>query len=383
MKMPRILNVRRLSRFSIVLSATAAAGAMLTGCETGPQVVSAEKRASAVVPQHESYAQFGYRVEWRGFPTMTTGEVVERMEILDDLVAVQESGSVLTVLETRSGERRWSDPVASPLTKFVGLTRHDKNIIVSSESDAFFYDADTGALQTKQKLSQVVNTRPIVIGPLMVYGCSNGQVLAHNTLSGYRQWGSFLDDAIEIDPVRMNDDGVIGIVARSGDLLILNGEHGFAYGRNRMFGGTDVSLAASETTLFVASTDHSLYAFNREGASESWRKRTDAPLKFAPAYHDGKVYCDMGGDGVCAFEAYAGSRVWTNPKLHGTVIGMRKSRLMVWDGATASLINPGDGSVVESVKLDNVAMIKSDNFVDGNLYLASASGVVTKLVPRN
>ncbi|MFN7019940.1 MAG: PQQ-binding-like beta-propeller repeat protein [Phycisphaerales bacterium] len=358
-------------------------GGLLAACESGvSRTVSAEKRAAAVLPQHEEYAKFGYRVDWRGFPIMTEGETIEQMEILGDVVAVQDSGSVLSILETRSGERRWSDPVAGPLTRFVGIVRSDKSIIVSSESEAFFFDSDTGALQDKQKLAQVVNTRPLKVGPILVYGCSNGQILGHLTLNGFRQWGSFLSDAIEADPVQLNDEGVIGVVCRSGDVLILNGAQGFAYGRNRMFGGTDARLAASDSTLFVASTDHSLYAFSRDGASLSWRQRTDAPLKFSPTYHDGKVYCDMGRDGLCCFEAYAGGRIWSNSSVHGTVIATRNSRLLVWDGSTVTLVNPADGSVFASAPLPDVSIIKTDRFEDGNIYLAAPIGVVTKLTPR-
>jgi outer membrane protein assembly factor BamB len=290
---------------------------------------------------------------------------------------------VLTVLEARSGERRWSDPVATTLTKFVGTIRDGKRLIVSSQSQAFFYDVETGALQDKQKLAHVVGTRPVQVGPILVYGCTNGQVLGHLLLNGFKQWGSFLNGAIETDPVAMGDTGLVGIVSSAGDVLILNAAAGGqAQGRSSMYAGTDVPLAASDVMLFVASKDHSLYGFSAEGAGQIWRKRTDAPLKFAPMFFDGKVYCDMGDAGLTCFEAVTGKEVWSDKNVHGTVVAMHNKRLLAWDGATATLVDPADGARVDSANLQNVSIIKTDKFVDGNVYLAAPMGVVTKLVPK-
>jgi outer membrane protein assembly factor BamB len=304
------------------------------------------------------------------------------MQVLGDVLAVQETGATVSVLETRSGERRWTDPVANPLTRFVGLNRDGKRLIVSSQSQAYFYDVDTGALLTKQNFEMVVNTRPVQVGEILVYGTATGQVLGHLMLNGFRQWGSTTRGPIEVDPVELGDSGVVALASRDGDLVILDGLTGTGRGRARIYDGPEAPLAASDDTVFVASLDHSLYAFGADGAQELWRIRTEAPLRKAPVYFNGTVCCDMGESGMTCYDARSGKQQWTNKSVHGTVIAVRNSRLVVWDGRTATTLDPVRGGTVDSVELKDVDLIRTDKFVDGNLYLASTAGVVTKLTPR-
>jgi outer membrane protein assembly factor BamB len=139
--------------------------------------------------------------------------------------------------------------------------------------------------------------------------------------------------------------------------------------------------------MFVASLDHSLYAFSPASPTPVWRHRTDTPLRHEPAYHNGVVYCAVDGTGLVAFDARGfngnAKELWTSPGVIGTVVGMRKGRLLVWTGTEGILIDPADGSIVDRATLSKVNMLKTDAFVDGNLYAVSEDGVVVKLLPKN
>lgn len=355
----------------------------LVACETDVhKAMTPEERAAATPLQYDAYATLGYRVEWRGFPAVSPGQQIARMQPLGDVLAVQESGATVSVLETRSGELRWSDPVGNPLSRFVGLNRDGKRLIVSGQSQAYFYDIDTGALLAKQNFELVVNTRPVQVGEILVYGTANGQVLGHLMLNGFRQWGSTLRGAIEVDPVELGDTGVVALASRDGDVAILDGLTGTGRGRARIYDGPQAPMAASDDSVFIASLDHSLYAFGVDGARELWRIRTEAPLRQAPTYHDGRVYCDMGETGLTCYDARSGKQQWANDHIHGAVVAVRNARLVVWDGHTASTLDPARGGTIDSVELKGVTLVRTDKFVDGNLYMASDAGVVTKLTPR-
>ena len=359
----------------------------MTGCESAPKVEPSTPEArAATVPVHtEEYAKLGYRIDWRGFPTVFPGETVRFFNVSGDVVMVQDTAGVLSIIEDRNGERRWSDQPAHRLTKFTGNIRDNNRIICSSESEAYFFDIETGNLVDKQRLEKVVNTRPVKVGDVLVYGCSDGQVLGHLTLNGFRQWGSTLDGVVEADPVRFGDSEIVGLVSSRGEVLIVNATTGFSQGRGRIFAGPGSSLGRSDTTLFVASLDHSLYAINRDDGSQLWRYRTEEPLRSAPVFHDGVVYCDLGTPGMTAFSSSSGDVLWQTKDVHGTLIAVRKGRLIFWNPstATATTVDPARGSVIDTVKLDRVVFLRSQPFVDGNLYGASANGVVFKLVPRN
>ncbi|MBX3402607.1 MAG: PQQ-binding-like beta-propeller repeat protein [Phycisphaeraceae bacterium] len=369
---------------AVLLSLVSAAG----GCETDGQPAAAaspEARAASVPVHTSEYATLGYRIEWRGFPTMFAGERVRFAEVLGDLVMVQDTAGVVSAIEVRSGERRWSDQPAQRLTKYTGMTREGNRVIVASESEVFFYDSETGNLLDKQRLERVVNTRPMKIGEVLVFGCSDGQVLGHLTVNGFRLWGSGLDGAITADPVRFGDTDAVALVSSRGEILVTDGRTGNGMGRARIFGGPGAPLAASDSSLFIASVDHSLYAFSRDRAAQLWRHRTEEPLRRAPAFYEGRVYCDLGGPGLTAFDSGSGSILWQNKNVRGEVVAMRKGRLVVWDNATstATLVDPARGETIESVKLDRIVHLRADQFVDGPLYAVSANGVVAKLVTRN
>ena len=358
---------------------------LVSGCATssaGPKPTTPQQRADSTPSQAEQWAKLGYRLEWRGFPTMLPGETVRFLDILGDVIAVQESAGVVSALEARSGQTRWSDQTAGRLTKFVGNVRAGDRLLVTSETEVYFYDIATGNLKNKQRLAQVVNTTPVKVNDILVYGCANGQILGHYTINGFRAWGSGLTGSIESNPL-MLASGRVAICSTTGELVILDGQSGLSQGRAKMFGGPGAPLASSDVMLYVASSDQSLYAYNADNGSQVWRKRTDAPLAAKPVLHDGRLYCDLGGKlGLTCMEPGNGKEVWHNEKVSGEVVAIRNKRLVVWDGTTASTLDTVKGVVIESVKLDNVALIKADALVDGNLYAATSNGIVSKLSPK-
>lgn len=377
-------STRLLTASALVLAAG------LAGCSSGSSArpTSAEARANATPVALDDYAKLGYRLEWRGFPTMLPGEHVTRVETLGDAVVAQESAGVVTVLEARTGATRWTDQPAGRLTKFVGILRSDAVLLVSSESEVFFYDMATGTLKNKQRLAQVVNTKPVRVGDMLVYGCANGQILGHLTLNGFRAWGSGLVGSIEVDPV-LTGNGNVAVCSTTGELAIVDPQSGLSQGRAKMFSGPGAPIGLSDTALYFASEDHSLYAIGSESATSIWRKRTDAPLRTKPVFWAGKVYCDMGegevaggGGGLTCYEAVSGKMAWSNPNLHGEVIGLRNKRLVVWDGTSVSTIQPEDGEVVESVKMPGVTILKTDKFDNGSLYAATSTGLLIRLTPK-
>ena len=384
-----ILNRRshRSLPFAAVAGLVLAWSGALAGCESDQsmQPTSPDERAAAVPVHTEQYAKLGYRIDWRGFPTIYPGANLKFLNVSGDAIMAQDSAGVLSLLEDRSGERRWSDQPSQPLTKFTGNIRDGNRIICSSESEAFVFDIETGNLLDKQRLEKVVNSRPVKIGDILVYGCSDGQVLGHLTLNGFRQWGSGLDGSVEADPVQFGDSTAVALVSSRGEVLVVDGITGYSMGRGRIFSGPGAPLGASDSTLFVASLDHSLYAINRDNAAIVWRHRTEEPLRSAPVQHDGVVYCDLGSPGLTAFNSGTGKIIWENKSAHGVLIAVRKGRLVFWDASTstATTVDPKRGDTIDTVTLDKVKFLRAQPFVDGNLYGASANGVVFKLVPRN
>jgi len=378
-------TARKVARI-VVGALVGAAGLLGQACSSdGPLYVTPIQRAEAFKFDRDAYTRLGYRQEWTGFPTLTRGAHVTSMDILGDVVVVQESSNLLSVLEAGNGATRWFEQVANPLTRFVGNTRDGSRILSCSESEAFFFDVDTGTLVDKHSLDKLVNTRPVLVGDTMVFGTAAGEIYAQNKTVGFRVWGNSISGNIRTNPAVLGS--LLAFVSDAGEVIMIDGSTGAGQMRTQIYTGCDVEPVASDSLVFIASLDHSLYAFSPSQPQPVWRQRTDAPLRQKPTYHDGRVYCSLEGTGLVAFDARGENghprKLWTAAGVGGTVIGVRGGRLLAWDGENAVLLNPDDGSVVESVKLDNVAQLKSDTFVDGNLYAVSNDGVVLKMLPRN
>jgi outer membrane protein assembly factor BamB len=360
-----------------------ATGCASSGSDAG-RVVSAKERNERFTPATDAYTKLGYRHVWTGFPTISAGARVESLDVFDNIVAVQESAGVLSVLEADSGVTRWSDQLGNPLTKFLGVERDDGRLICTSETEAYFLDLDTGTLVGKQRLEKVGNTKPELVGDLLVYATSSGEIFGQMKGQGFRAWGASLPGTVVVNPARMGD--TLGFVSSTGDVLFIDGATGAGFVRSKMYMGTLVQPAASAELMFVASQDQSLYAFSPASVAPVWRHRTNVPLRSRPTYHDGTVYCTINGEGLTAFNEFGdggrGDIKWAAKDVNGSVIGVRAGRLLVWNGTDACLVDPANGELVERVSLPDAGLLTTDSFVDGNLYMATPDGLIVKLAPR-
>jgi hypothetical protein len=368
--------------------AAAVAAVLAAGCESKRSAVSAEARAAAVKVDPDAYATLGYRLEWRGFPAMNEGGRMTFMEVLGDVVACQESSSLVTLLDARSGMVRCSDQLANPLTKFVGINRWGSRIVISSETDAYFLSADTCTLVDRHDLGKVVTTRPALVAGLLCYGTATGEIVGHMAERAINLWGNSTVGDIVANPLAIGT--MVAFVSQGGEVVILDATTGSSLGRARLEGGVAPDdaiggpMAASDTSLFVASLDQSLYGFDLRTGRRLWRVRTDTPLRTHPVYHDGVLYCDLPSQGLTAFDPGTGRTLWVARGVPGTAVAVRRGRLIVFDRASSSAVtlDPASGDTIDRARLPGVTIIRTDQFRDGNLYTGTANGVVSKFVPR-
>jgi outer membrane protein assembly factor BamB len=368
-----------------------AASLWLGGCgygllfdKTGP--MTPEERIAQFPKDHDAYAKLGYRWDWTGFPVVGEHEnPVAFIEAFDDIVVVLDDRSRVTVLEAKTGARRWANELAGPLTKFVGIYRKGDRVYVSSEADLYILSADTGTLLDRQSLERVVSTPPVPVGNTVIYGTAVGEVYAHLVTASVKAWGNAATSSIEEGLALIGGDeggGVIGAISQVGEVLMIDALSGARVGSNRIFAGVATSPVASDSMLYVASLDQSIYAFDPNGGRRVWRYRTNRPLRQQPVYHDGTLYCGLEGEGLYAFDSANGDVQWVAKDVTGTVLGITKGRLIVWNGSEATIIDPQRGDVIDRVPLDHVAGLSLDGFEGGDMYMVTDLGLVLKLVPR-
>jgi len=324
-----------------------------------------------------------YRLEWSGFSARVEGGRLAQIDLVGDVIAVQDSSSVLSVLSTSTGEVRWATRLATPLTKFVGSFRDGKRLVTCSDTEAYFNDLDTGTLITKQRFSRVVNTRPVLQGDVLIFGTASNAVYGHQLSSGFAAFSYGIPGIIEANPVAVTDD-TVGLVTSLGHVIILDSS-GAARSRAKIFDGVRGQTASGDGRYYIASLDQSIYAFEPYSNSPRWRVRTDARLTASPTFHNGRVYIAVPTSGLMCLDAATGKTIWTAAGVQGDVIGTRKGDLLVWGGGgggggggTLTTLGAADGSIAGSAQLPGVARVITDQFSDGHLYVASNTGQIRK-----
>lgn len=378
-------SFRSLTGTACTLAAPLAA-LLLNGCAGLPdssrpsQINPAITRASITLSD-DVYASMGYRRSWTGFAEVGKRAGVAFFRADDELVIIQDGASTITALDVSTGARRWRNTLATPLSKFVGIVRFGKLIVVCGEGGAYFIDPATGSTVDRQTFKRVVSTPPLQVGSSLLFGTGTGRVFSHDLASGLPRWENTVGGAIESAGIVVG--GSVAFVSTTGNISFLDPASNSLRGTGGIYSGTNLPLAASNRLLFIASQDQSLYAFSPTSQLPIWQVRTEAPLTHAPIYHAGVVYCTIAKRGLTAFDARTGDENWAAPGVTGKVIGTRAGRLIVWNGSVVTVLDAADGSVFTELELTGVDHLVMDEFSDGNLYATSDEGLVIRLVPNS
>lgn len=343
---------------------------------------------------HDHWAELGYRWSWSSTPYLTPGKTVELLEPQGDIVIALDQAALMTVIDADTGSRRWSLQASSALTKFTDVTRIGGVLLASSRPEVLAFEASSGNVLARQPPAIVLNTPPVIVGGIAVYGTPTGELLGHRFGSpdgsllpapfndGLKAWGYLLDGAITATPVRVGD--VVAAVTQRGDILFIDPLTGSSVGRGRIASGLANNPVSDGENLYIAALDQSVYAYKPFGAAQLWRYRTDAPLRDQPAVHDGTVYVSVPTQGIQALDATTGDVKWTCPDARGSILGVRNDELIVWDPAvpTLALVERTRGTLIYAFDAPGVRALIPDGFVDPNLYAVGASGVVIRFEPR-
>lgn len=362
----------------------------LAGCSSEPSISAGpsqtpEERSKAFPVNYDEYAKIGYRLDWKGYPSITGSLPVQFMEPYSDIVVTLAKGSTVTILDAGTGSRRCSDQLATPLTGFVGIARDSRSVQCCSDADVYVIDPQTCNMVGRQPIGKLARSQPLGFENLLIVGTGDGELLAHiksDAAAGVKAWGFAIDGAIERKPVLIGN--VVGTVSQTGQVLFVDGASGALVGRNFIYAGLATDPVADDSLMYVASLDQSIYAFAPVGGTLLWRVRTASPLQVQPTVHAGHLYCTVPGQGLTAYDCATGQVLWKCKGFSGTIVGTNKKRLVGFDKSTseAALIDAARGDVIERAKVPGVTMMKPDKFEDGNLYVVSESGVVAKFQER-
>jgi len=369
---------------ALTVLALLGAGAGLTACSSGSSSPRGGTRTAE--PQKvdfDAWAGVGYRWEWTSSPPLTARGQIQFAEAFEDLIVVQDSGAMVSVLESATGRIRWNKQVAETNTRFLGLARRDAAVVVTNETELFEFDLTNGNTLDRTPVNGIATTRPVFFGPLAVLGTAEGRLVAIDTRYDIRAWEYQLDGQIETDPLVVDETRVAG-VSTLGDLRILEVGSSSARGlaSMRISGDSSELMVTDGFYLFVASQDQSVYGYDTDDGTRLWRLRSSAPVTVQPVLIDGVVYTTTADTGMVAIDGVTGETRWTNRDFGGWVVTTSRGDLMVWTGRDLIRVDAARGDIISRATLPGMSGLRADKPEDGNIYAIAADGSVAKFSPR-
>jgi outer membrane protein assembly factor BamB len=372
-----------LGALACVAGMTMAVGCKSTGSDDASASGTEGEYRALVAPDGRElgpYERLGFRIEWKGLPVLSRRQTPQFFDVFDDRVVFQDSGNTMTVMDASTGRNIWASEIDNPTARFIGNARVGDTLYSASDNELFELDIKTGNIGQRHRLAVVSNTGPVIMGNIAVFGGAAGQVLGHNLLSTYKQWGYQLNGVITSKPVEVS--GTVATVSQRGEVAFLDPATGSSTAIGEIYSGLVNNPVSGDGLLFIASTDQSIYAFSPTRGDPVWRVRTPQPIVDQPMFIEGKVYVNIPGEGMTQLASGSGAKLWQNRGVSGRVIGKANGRIVAWDGARAYLLDEDRGDTIDSVALSNVHDLAMSAPVDGDLYVVMRDGWVEKHSPR-
>lgn len=361
-----------------------AAASTLPAC-TGTQSAAPQNSPGAAPAafevDHAGWRTIGYRWEWTSRPPRTRDGVITFADAYDDLLIVQDSGAMVSVIEAPTGRIRWNKQAAQTNTRFLGNARRDGSVFVTNETELFEFDLQSGNTINRIRINDIATTSPVFFGNRAVLGTAAGRVVCIDTRNNLRVWEYQFDGLMETPPLAI-DENRVAAVSTLGDIRTLFVDTANTESSARISGDAGDLMATDGEFLFVASLDQSVYAFDIADGTRLWRLRTSAPVTVRPVVIDDTLFVTTADTGLAAIDVVSGEIRWSNTSIGGWVVSTNDGNLMVWNGAELMRVDAERGDLIARTRLESLAGVRADRQEEGNLYAISHDGAVAKFSPQ-
>lgn len=339
-------------------------------------------------------SDLGLRILWQQDVPLGNATGLKRVALVGpDLVTV-DANNRLTMLRIDDGYQIWHAAPLPPRETVLGLDRIDSSqanqIFVTTDTDIFVVDVNTGHMTTRQDLPHQPSTGVVRVGPDLVYGTGGGRIIWHNAVVGYEIRANRINGAVTATPLLIDNE--IVAVSAAGAVKMMNASSGQQLWTRQLTAGIKASPAAGDRAVYVAGLGQSIWCLDRSTGSALWKYFTESPLTSGPTVLGDRVFQYIASEGLVCLDALPenkpkGEVLWKNPKLTGEVITVIGNDLVLWDEPThtLTLVDADRGDAKKAVTLKNVDHVHAYRPAGGDLvFVASSnSGRVQRLVPLN
>lgn len=339
--------------------------------------------------------ELGMRISWQQDVPLDGSTGIKSLWMAGSDVLAVDGRNRLTLLRASDGNQVWHAVPLPPQEAVLGVNRltmprgHDR-IFLTTDTDLFEIDANTGHLITRQNMLRIPDTGVSQFGTNLIFGCSDGRIIWHNVTVGHEMQANKLNSGIAATPQLVGTDVVV--VSEKGEVMMLDAITSKRIWQYNLPAGISAAPAASELGVFVAGLGQSLWSLNERDGSVNWKYFTESPLTTGPTLFSDRVFQFVPTEGLVCFDAVSagklnGTVLWRVNGLSGEIITVIGNDLVLWDSNARMLrlVEATRGGIRAEVHLPQAAGVQAFRPDGRNLVFLTWSddGRIERLIPNN
>ena len=381
------LILAMLSISALLLPTIACQGRTKDSQRLGTQSTGLSKLERIALISPTTARELGYRIMWQ---MPGDGHELQQIRPDNDAIFLLDDKNYLTRINRKTGQRLWQKEVLEPATRVLGLNYVPSLgfVHVMTQGDIYVLNAGTGGVLRRDELVAIAATPGTTAGPFLLYGARSGRLVWYGAKVGYI-WKSYrVSSHMHLKP--QLHKGKVVAVGSGGVLMCLDAAKAIQLWSVKMLDEIAVPPAVTDTTIFAASLDQHLRAFDLQNGSVLWSKIFETPLRNPPIVIEGQLFITIPGLGLVSYDAQpvgkgVGKELWNSKDVSGNVIGQRGGNALVWDdqARVLTLVERAHGTVIDKFELPNITKLMMDELVNGTIYATNREGAVIRLSPRS
>jgi hypothetical protein len=318
-------------------------------------------------------------------------ETVAALHLVDDNVYAVTSKQLVFAIEARTGLLRWVHDLGATLPQaappaHVRLSGGGGPVVFVARKYIFVFHRYSGDLLRRLEPPFAPSGTAVADALLMYLAGTDDRLASLRWSADLRRVSLLRDEAVLegrlISQPVLDDAGQLYFVTDTGVVHCVEGrgwERRWIY---RLGGSAQGGLTVMGSTVFAASTDRHLYALSAVDGALLNRHRLPSPLVDRPAVSQGAVYQYSLDDGIFAFDAGTGERLWRQPEGRSFVARDGERLILRGIGGELLLVDQGSGGVRGSLELPK-GLLLAENGESDAVYFSTPSGRVGRLGARD
>jgi outer membrane protein assembly factor BamB len=319
--------------------------------------------------------KLGYVANWYQNLELPASQRVVEVTRLDDLLIVREAPRpMISAVDISDGELRWQQELGRPTDRFHAPVRRGDRILVPKETDLFELHARTGEVERHLRFDFVVAGDPALVNNILIYPSTGGTLIGFHLDHRVRVWKHAMPRALHAPMVQRG--GVVYATDSAGNYAAFDGVSGTKQWQRRTFDAVRGAPAIDSDTVYVPSTDSSLYAVNRQTGADRWVYHAEVPLEH-PVYRLGRhLLATVPGKGLVALDHASGDQRW-HLKQRLIPVSQRQGQLLLFRKAGLTLVRADVGVVITEASSDPLHNVVAGP--EGSVILITEDGRLQRL----